>query len=106
MNESVSENARGYRLKVELPQVKKEDAKITMENHIIYVQTSLESFAELSLKVVAVRRLPRSVSLSSISRLGPPDNTLRPDHPTGAAEQRRRDLLAQIGPWHHGGINE
>jgi hypothetical protein len=37
MNESVRENARGYLLKVELPQVTQKDAKIVIEDHIIYV---------------------------------------------------------------------
>ena len=66
----------------------------------------VKSFAELSWQVVALDTIDnRDVSLqllaSSLPGTSPGTAT-----PLEQAMQRGRDLLAQIGAWHHGGINE
>jgi hypothetical protein len=67
---------------------------------------SLKSFADLSLKVIAVDTIDnRDVSLqfqaSSPQATSPAATT-----PLEQLTERRRDLLADTNRWHHGGINE
>ena len=67
---------------------------------------SLESFAELSLKVVAVRSADNSDFEFEFPASGPPTTPCALTIPLELPGQRRPDLLAQIGTWLHGGINE
>jgi hypothetical protein len=66
----------------------------------------VKSFAELSWQVVALDTIDNpDVSLRLLAS-SPPRTS--PDTATSLVQAmpRRRDLRAQIGAWHHGGINE
>jgi hypothetical protein len=66
----------------------------------------VKSFAELSWPVVALDPIHnRDVSLQVLA-LSPPGTSPGWATPLELAMQRSRDLLAQVGAWHHGGINE
>ena len=66
----------------------------------------LKSFAELSWEVIALNTINnRDVSLQLLA-LSPPGTSPRWATPLELAMHRSRDLLAQVGAWHHGGINE
>ncbi|MGD0259792.1 MAG: hypothetical protein ABSD29_08185 [Verrucomicrobiota bacterium] len=66
----------------------------------------VKSFAELSWQVVALDTIDnRDVSLQLLTA-SPPGTSSGTATPLEQAMQRSRDLLAQLGPWHHGGINE
>jgi hypothetical protein len=66
----------------------------------------LKPFAGLSLKVVAIRTAGNSNFQFDFPASGPQTT---PSALTTLLEQpmqRRRDLLAEIDCWHHGGLNE
>jgi hypothetical protein len=65
----------------------------------------VKSFAELSWPVVALDPIHDHVSLQLLA-LGPPGTSPGTVIPIVQAIQRSRDLLAQDGAWHHGGLNE
>jgi hypothetical protein len=66
----------------------------------------LKSFAELSWPVVALDTIAnRDRSLQLLASIAP-RILLGTGTPLAAAVQSSRELLVQIGPWHHGGINE
>jgi len=66
----------------------------------------LKSFAELSWQVVGLDPIHnRDLSLQLLASI-PPRTLLGTGTRLVAAVQSSRDLLVQIGPWHHGGINE
>jgi hypothetical protein len=66
----------------------------------------LKSFAELSWPVVALDPIHnREVSLQLLA-LSPPATSPGLATPLELAVQRSRDLLARVGAWHHGGLNE
>jgi hypothetical protein len=66
----------------------------------------LKSFAELSWPAIALDTIAnQDLSLQLLASL-PPRTLLGTGTPLAAAGQSSRDLHAQIGPWHHGGINE
>jgi hypothetical protein len=66
----------------------------------------LSSFAEMSLKVVAVRTAENSGFGFEFPASGPPStpSTLTP--PLEQPAERRRDRPTENPGWHHGGINE
>jgi hypothetical protein len=66
----------------------------------------LKSFAELSWPLVALGPIDnRDVSLPLLA-LSPPGTSPGWANPLELAMQGSRELLAQVGAWHHGGINE
>jgi hypothetical protein len=65
----------------------------------------VKSFAELSWPVAALDAIHNHVSLQLLA-LSPPGTSPRWATSLELAMQRSRDLLAQVGAWHHGGINE
>ena len=66
----------------------------------------VESFAGLSLKVVAVRAADSSDFQFDFPASGPQKTPTALTAPLQLPDQRRLDLLAETGGWHHGGINE
>ena len=70
------------------------------------VSDTVKSFAELSWQVVALDTIDnRDVSLQLLAS-SPPGTSTGTVTPLEQAMQYSPDLLAQIGAWHHGGINE
>jgi hypothetical protein len=72
----------------------------------VMMSQSLKSFADMSLKVVAVRTADNSDFEFEFPASG---RQSTPSAPTIALEQvaeLRRDPLAQCPRWYHGGINE
>ena len=67
---------------------------------------SLKSFAEMSLKVVAVRSADNSDFEFEFPASGPQTTPCALTIPLEQPGQRRSDLLAQIGTWLQGGIIE
>jgi hypothetical protein len=66
----------------------------------------VKSFAELSWPVVAFDTIDnRDISLRLLV-LSPPGTSGGTATPLERTTQHTRDLLAEIGGWHHGGINE
>ena len=66
----------------------------------------LKSFAELSWQVVGLDTIAnRDLSLPSLAWITP-RALLATGPPFVAVVQSSRELFVQIGPWHHGGINE
>ncbi len=66
----------------------------------------LKSFAELSPQIVAPDVTDdRDVSLRLLDRILP-RALLGTGTPLVAAMQSSRELRVELGPWHHGGINE
>jgi hypothetical protein len=66
----------------------------------------LESFADLSMKVVAVRTADDSDFGFEFPASGPQSTPSALTTPPEQAAERRRDPLAEFPGWHHGGINE
>ena len=132
---AVRENARGYVLKAELPQVKPEDAKITIDDGTLTIagdrtfdlnrkrdhpaEHAYGRFAH-SFEIPADARpakvntmfknevLTVHLAKSSCALFA----SILPGTPNGAATpleptmQRGRYLLAQVDAWSHGGLNE
>ena len=67
---------------------------------------TVRSFAELSLKVVAVRSAHNSDFEFEFPPSVPQTTPCALTIPLEQPGQRRRDLLPQIGAWRHGGIND
>ena len=67
---------------------------------------SLKSFAEMSLKVVAVRTADDSDFGFEFPASGPQSTPSALTTPLDQSAQRRRDPLAEYPGWHHGGLNE
>jgi hypothetical protein len=65
----------------------------------------VKSFAELSWPVAALDPIHKHVSLQLLA-LSPPGTAPGWATPLELAMQRSRDLVAQVGAWRHGGINE
>jgi len=66
----------------------------------------VKSFAELSWPVVALDTIAnRDLSLRLLARILP-RALLGTGTPLMAVVQSSRELRVEIGPWHHGGINE
>lgn len=66
----------------------------------------IQSFAALSLKVVAVRTADNSDFQFEFPASGPQSTPSTLTTPLEQPTQRRGDPFAQIDGWHHGGINE
>jgi len=66
----------------------------------------VKSFDEFSLKVVAVRAADNSDFEFEFPASGPQSTPSALTAPLELLEQQRLDLLAGIGGWQHGGINE
>ena len=66
----------------------------------------LKSFADLSLKVVAVRTAEDSDFEFEFPASGPQSTPSALTAPLEQPDQRRRDLLPETQTWHHGGLNE
>ena len=67
---------------------------------------AVESFAGLSLKVVAVRAADNSDFKFEFPDSAPPKTATALTAPLQLLEQPRLELLADTDGWHHGGINE
>jgi hypothetical protein len=67
---------------------------------------AVRSFADLSLKVVRVRTADNSEFEFEFPASGPQSTPSDLTALLELAEQRRLNLLAGIGGWQHGGINE
>jgi len=67
---------------------------------------SVKSFAEFSLKVVAVRSADNSDFEFEFPASGPQTTPCALTIPLEQPGQGRRDLLAPMRGWLHGGINE
>ena len=67
---------------------------------------SLESFADLSLKVVAVRTADNSDFGFEFPAAGPLSTPSALTTPLEQPAGRRHAPLAQTDGWHHGGLNE
>ncbi len=66
----------------------------------------VKSFAELSLKVVAVRTADNSDFEFEFPASGPPTTPSALTIPMEQLRQRPLDFLAEMGGWGHGGLNE
>lgn len=66
----------------------------------------LESFAEFSLKVVAVRTAENSDFEFEFPASGPPSTPSTLTTPLEQPMQPRRHPFARIDGWHHEGVNE
>ena len=66
----------------------------------------LKSFAELSLKVVAVRTADNSDFQFEFPASGPQSTPSTLTTPLEQPMQRRHEPFARIDGWRHGGINE
>jgi hypothetical protein len=66
----------------------------------------VESFAALSLKVVAVRTADNSNFQFDFPASGPQTTPSALTTPLEQPRQYRRDPFAQIDGWYHGGLNE
>jgi hypothetical protein len=66
----------------------------------------LESFADWSLKVVAVRTADNSDFEFQFPASGPPSTPSSLTTPPEKVAERRRDPSAEIPTWRHGGLNE
>ena len=67
---------------------------------------ALESFADFSLKVVAVRTADNSDFEFEYPASGPQATPTALTTPLEQPMERRREPLAGTNEWHHGGINE
>jgi hypothetical protein len=67
---------------------------------------ALKSFAEMSLKVVAVRAAEDSSFGFAFPAAGPQSTPSALTSPLEQGAQQRRDPLAEYPGWHHGGIND
>ena len=67
---------------------------------------SLESFADLSLKAVAVRTADDSDFGFEFPASGPQSKLSALTTPLEQPVERRQDLLPEIHIWRHGGLNE
>ena len=67
---------------------------------------SLKSFADSSLKVVAVRTADDSGFGFEFSASGPPTTPSALTTPLEQPAERRRAPLAETDGWHHGGLND
>ena len=72
----------------------------------VTMSRALKSFADLSLKVVAVRSADDSAFGFEFPASGPQSTTSPLTAPFVQATERGRDPLAQYPGWDHGGINE
>jgi hypothetical protein len=66
----------------------------------------LESFADWSLKVVAVRTADDSAFGFEVPVSGPQSTPSGRTTPLEQPAKRRHDLVPEIPTWRHGGINE
>jgi len=67
---------------------------------------SLKSFADFSLKVVAVRTADNSDFGFDFPAPGPQTTPSALTTPLEQPAERRRDPLAEFPGWHHGGLND
>jgi hypothetical protein len=67
---------------------------------------SLKSFADLSLKVVAIRAADDSEFEFEFPASGPPSTPSALTTPLEQPAERYGDPQAEIHTWHHGGLNE
>ncbi|HEY5909964.1 MAG TPA: hypothetical protein VJA21_05105 [Verrucomicrobiae bacterium] len=66
----------------------------------------VKSFAEMSLKVVAVRTADDSDFEFEFPASGRQTTPSALTTPPEQGTQHRRDLLAETGGWYHGGLND
>ena len=66
----------------------------------------VKPFAELSWQVVALDTMDNQDLPLQLLASSPPGTPPDAAIPYEAARQRRGNLFAQIGAWHHGGLNE
>ena len=79
---------------------------VQQRNERTIMSRILKSFAELSWQVVAPDVIDdRDVSFRLLARILP-RALLGTGTPLVAVVQNSRELRVDIGPWHHGGINE
>lgn len=72
----------------------------------IIMSRTLESFANFSLEVVAVRTADNSDFQFEYPASGPQSTPSALTTPLEQPMERRRDHHAETNEWHHGGINE
>jgi len=72
----------------------------------VIVSRALTSFADLSLKVVAVRAADESDFGFEFPASGPQTTPSALTSPLEQRAEHRRDLLPEFHTWRHGGINE
>ena len=72
----------------------------------VIVSQALKSFADFSLKVVAVRTADNSDFEFEFPASGPQSTPSALTTPREQPRERRRDHLAETKGWHHGGIND
>jgi hypothetical protein len=83
------------------PQCRKTEFKIG-----VIMSRSLKSFADMSLKVVAVRTADDSDFGFEFPASGPQSTPSTLTTPLEQPAERRRDAPAEMATWRHGGINE
>ena len=72
----------------------------------IIMSQALKSFADFSLKVVAVRTADNSDFEFEFPAAGPQSTPSALTTPLEQPMERRRDHLAETNEWRHGGIND
>lgn len=72
----------------------------------VIMSRALKSFADLSLKVVAVRTADDSDFEFEFPASGPQSTPSALTTPLEQSRERRADPLARYPGWHHGGLNE
>jgi hypothetical protein len=72
----------------------------------LIMSRGLQSFSDMSLKVVAVRTADNSNFGFAFPASGPQSTPSTLTTPLEQPDQRRRDRRAENQGWHHGGINE
>jgi len=70
------------------------------------MSSSLKSFGEMSLKVVAVRTAEDSEFGFEFPASGAQSTPSALTTPLEQPAERRRDPMAEYPGWHHGGLNE
>ncbi len=70
------------------------------------MSSSLKSFGEMSLKVVAVRTADDSEFGFEFPASGAQSTPSALTTPLEQPAERRRDPMAEYPGWHHGGLNE